>query len=447
MPDRRADSGSLFSVGWDQLVLASAGPPYGYFQVQLPERNSMSTQLASKSHQRQAFQSLPPAIIFGGNDNALSLARSLGARRIPVYVLNERRADVQASRYARRLPLPVTLPFFEAATRFLTGSESDFLQGSVLLAASDEALEIIAQHRNTLAPRFRLDLSNPAAQQRMLDKLATYEAARAAGVPTPRFWQLDSAQDAHDLRGELVYPLIVKPKLSHLFQQKFKAKFLVVENFEQLLDAFRVVAAADIEVVLMENIPGPDSLLCSYYTYLDEEGEPQFHFTKRIIRRHPTNMGLACYHITDRVEGVCELALALFRQVGLRGLANAEFKLDQRDGQLKLMECNARFTAANGLVTKAGFDLGSFVYNRLVGLPQERLTEFRTGLRLWDPFRDFQAFRELRQRGELSLFQWLASISHWQMFPAFSWRDPVPGLIRLGHRLCRLVRCVKRSGG
>src|SRR5262245_23169583 len=269
----------------------------------------------------------------------------------------------------------------------------------------------------------------------MLDKLATYQVARAAGVPTPRFWQVQSLADAEALRDELVYPLIVKPKLSHLFQRRFRTKFLLVESFAELLEALRVVANENIEVVLMEKIPGPDSLLCSYYTYLDERGESHFDFTKRIIRRHPKNMGLACYHITDQVPGVRELALRLFRQVGLCGLANAEFKLDPRDGQLKLIECNARFTAGNGLVAAAGFDLVNFVYNRIVGLPQKPLTEFRTGLRLWDPFRDFQAFRELRRLGELTLWQWGKSVCHLQTFPAFSWRDPLPSLVRVVRRL------------
>jgi predicted ATP-grasp superfamily ATP-dependent carboligase len=188
------------------------------------------------------------------------------------------------------------------------------------------------------------------------------------------------------------------------------------------------------EVVLMENIPGPDSRLCSYYTYLDEEGDALFDFTKRIIRRYPVNMGLGSYHITDHVEGVRELALKLFRHVGLQGLANAEFKYDDRDGQLKLIECNARFTAANSLVAKAGFDLGTFVYNRIVGIPQPPFTTFRTGLRMWDPLRDFRAFLELRARGEMTLIEWLASIMHPTSISYFSWRDPLPSFVRLTKR-------------
>ena len=54
-------------------------------------------------------------------------------------------------------------------------------EGAVLLAASDEGIELLLEHRAGLAARFRLDLCHPEAQRRMLDKLLTYEAAREAG--------------------------------------------------------------------------------------------------------------------------------------------------------------------------------------------------------------------------------------------------------------------------
>ncbi|MGF1578047.1 MAG: hypothetical protein ACFCD0_01655 [Gemmataceae bacterium] len=376
-----------------------------------------------------------PAIVFGGNDNALSIVRSLGKRRVPVYVLNDLSSDVHYSRFGRRIRLPDGVPFLQAAKQFLLGEESEFLRKAVLLAANDEALEVLSQHRETLERKFRLDLSNPVAQQQMLDKLTTYQLASEVEVPTPLFWQIQSLEDVEAHRSEFVYPLIVKPKLSHVFQQKFRKKFLVAQDYDELNEALSTVRQENIEVLLVEFIPGPDAQLCSYYTYLDEEGHALFDFTKRIIRRHPTNMGLACYHITDHVPGVGELARRLFQRAGLRGLANAEFKLDKRDGQLKLIECNARFTAANGLVAKAGFDLSNFVYNRILGIDQSPLKDFRDGLRLWDPLRDFRAYRELSRRGELTLFQWIESILHWQMLPAFAWDDPVPGFVRFWKRL------------
>lgn len=390
-----------------------------------------AARLETNMTQPDSCPPFPPTIIFGGYFVTLTVGVSLAARSIPVYVLNERWEEARYSRCVRAIRLPADAPYPQSALDFLTGNASNHLRGSVLLAGGDEELEIMAKHRETLADKFRLDLSNPVAQLMMLDKLATYCAAKEAGVATPRFWQIRSEEDIHRLRDELVYPLIVKPKVSHVFQKKFNAKFFVAEGFDQLLEAHRVAENAEVETLLVEKIPGPDNRCCSYYTYLDEEGNPQFDFTKRIIRRYPINMGMASYHITDRVEHVREASLKLFRHVGLQGLANAEFKYDDRDGQLKLMECNARFTAGNSLVAKAGFDLGNFVYNRIVGISQPPLTNFRTGLRLWDPLRDWRAFLELRKRGDLSFMQWLASVMHWSSFSYFSWRDPLPSIFRL----------------
>ena len=384
---------------------------------------------------------LPPVIIFGGYFVTLTAGVSLATRSIPVYVLNERWEEARFSRCVRAIRLPASAPYPQSALAFLTGNDSDNLKGSLLLAGGDDELEIMAKNRETLKERFRLDLSNPVAQLKMLDKLATYNAAKEAGVVTPLFWQVRSEEDLHRLRDELVYPLIVKPKLSHVFQKKFKVKFFVADNFDRLIEAHRIAESANVETLLVEKIPGPDSKCCSYYTYLDEEGNALFDFTKRIVRRYPINMGMASYHITDRVDQVRELSLKLFRQVGLQGLANAEFKYDDRDGQLKLIECNARFTAGNSLVARAGFDLGNFVYNRIVGISQPPLTDFKPGMRLWDPLRDWRAFLELRKRGELTFMQWIASVMHPSSISYFSWRDPLPSIFRL----CKTAKIILRS--
>jgi len=371
-----------------------------------------------------------PAIVLGGSHGALSVARSLGRRGVPVHAVNRAGAAVLASRYARPHPIAVGAAFAAGALDALRGCP----EGALLLAASDDAIEVLLDHRDALARRFRLDLCHPPAQRTMLDKLLTYEAARAAGVAAPRFWVVAGRADLEGVRGELVYPLLVKPRLSHVFQQRFRAKFLEAQGPEELEQALAVAEEAGVATVLMERIPGPDHLLCSYYTYLDEDGRALFDFTKRIVRRQPVGMGLACHHVTDHVEGIREPALRLFRHVGLQGVANVEFKRDPRDGVYKLIECNARFTAANALVARAGIDIAALVYQRALGLPLPPLDRFRDGLRLWSPGRDLLAFLELRRRGELGAAGWLRSILGLASLPIFSHRDPRPSLAELARR-------------
>jgi len=391
---------------------------------------------------------LPPAILAGANMvTAMSLIRSLARAGVDVRLLCRPGAVPSYSRYARRLPADGPGPQADLWLRYLLGPRSDDLRGAVLLACNDDALELLLEHRDVLAEKYRLDVCDPGAQRAMLDKLATYRVAATAGVPTPRFWPAASAQDVEAHRDEYAYPLMLKPLYAHQFKKVLEGKYLMAGDFKELMAAYRLVHEHGVEVVLLEVIPGPDDLLCSYYTYIDASGTPQFHFTKRIIRRYPEREGFGCYHITDWNPEVRDLGLRLFRQAGLKGVANVEFKRDPRDGRLKLIECNARFTAANGLLTASGIDLGAYVYRRLAGLSQPALDDvaYAKGLRLWYPLDDYLAFLDLRREGRLDLAAWARDVAHSHVLPYFSWSDPLPSAVRLKLKLRMLaVTSVRR---
>ncbi len=264
----------------------------------------------------------PPAILVGANVvTAISVIRSLARAGVDVHLLCRAGAVPSYSRYARRIPTDASLPAQEAWLGYLLGPESEGLRGAVLLACNDDGLELLLEHRDELADRYRLDVCDPAAQRAMLDKLATYRLAAAAGVPTPRFWPADSEQEVRRHADEYVYPLMIKPLHSHEFKRVHEGKYLMAADFEELLAAWRRAHERGVDVVLLEMIPGPDDLLCSYYTYLDESGTPQFHFTKRVIRRYPEHEGFGCYHITDWNPEVRDLGLRLFaaRRAARRG--------------------------------------------------------------------------------------------------------------------------------
>jgi predicted ATP-grasp superfamily ATP-dependent carboligase len=322
----------------------------------------------------------------------------------------------------------------------LGGQHSREFDGSVLFACNDEAVGFIARHRSDLAPRYKLDCSVPELQLAMLDKLETLTLARTVDVPAPRFWQVENVAQLDRIRGTLSFPLIVKPLLSHLFQAKFGGrKFLNVTSYAEVRAALERVWAAGLQAMICEWIPGPDHLLSSYYTYIDRNGRPLFHFTKKVIRRYPKNEGLTSYHVTDWNPEVAGMGLRFLSGINFRGLANVEFKRDLRDGQLKLVECNARFTAPQELFVRCGLDTASIIYDDLVGLPLPREFSYRRGVRLWYPMRDFLAYRQLRALNELTFVDWLKSVWHWQALPFFHPTDPMPTIVpavqAIGRRL------------
>ena len=391
-----------------------------------------SSRRACRRTKSSVHPALPPVILLGGAaGNALSVARSLRKRGIEVYLLGGRGEPESYSRYVRNINLPQTLSPQDAWARYLLGPESDSLRGAVLLSCSDAGIEVILEHRALLAEKFVLDISNPDAQRCFLNKLATYAKAREAAIPTPRFWTARSLDELQAQRTEYVYPILVKPLFSHRFEEVFGDKYFRASSFDELLGAYRRARSHDLDVMLLEEIPGPDSQLCSLYTYMDESGRPLFAYTKRIVRRFPVNRGLACYHVTEWIPEVRDLGLRLLSHAQLLGLGNVEFKRDSRDGLLKIIECNARFTAANPLLVASGYDLALFVYSRLVDLPYEPLDgkPYAQGLHFWRAGEDFRACLALRARRELTLRAWLTSIAHRQVLPWFRWDDPFPSIV------------------
>jgi predicted ATP-grasp superfamily ATP-dependent carboligase len=103
--------------------------------------------------------------------------------------------------------------------------------------------------------------------------------------------------------------------------------------------------------------------------------------------------------------------------------------MDERDGKLKLIECNARFTAADCLLVASGLNLPLFVYNRLTGRAHAAPSSYRMGMRLWNPVGDFAAYRQLNKMGLLTFRAWIRSIMHPQIFPVFRWNDPLPAIL------------------
>src|SRR6266851_7084350 len=105
-------------------------------------------------------QAFVPAIVLGGAQNALSVARNLARHGIKVFAVNDPYAAIRFSRFARYIHLDAdSSP--RAWEQFLLGHQSDHLRGSVLLACSDEAISILINNYPLLSRKFLLEETDP----------------------------------------------------------------------------------------------------------------------------------------------------------------------------------------------------------------------------------------------------------------------------------------------
>ena len=372
---------------------------------------------------------LPPVILLGGTANALSVAWTLRRRGISVHALASPTAPIRYSRYSRWIPVCGNGDPQRTWIDWLMGDGGAPFEGAVLLPCGDDGVELTARNRTRLATRFRLIEGNDEILLAMLDKGSTYALAARLGVPAPAACPARTLAEALAAADRVGYPFALKPRYSHRLQRFFNTKLFVITSREQLCSVFEQVQAHGLEVLVTEIIPGGDDRLCSYYTYLDDRLEPLFHFTKRKLRQHPNGFGTGSYHISDWNPEVANLGLRFFRGVGLSGFGNVEFKRDPRDNELKLIECNPRFTLLHEMVQICGIDLSLLVYNRLTDQPLPTVGEYRRGVRFLLVCDDFYAFRDAHRRGELSWTQWLRSLLHRQHFLYFRWSDPWPAMV------------------
>lgn len=381
-------------------------------------------------------QSSVPAIVLGGAANALSVARNLARHGIEVVAVNYPDEAVRFSRHAHYVRLNDGCSP-ETWKRFLLGRESDYLRGSVLLACSDEAISIIVDNYASLSRKFLLEECDPAVRRELLDKFIICQRAQQAGIPTVGYWLVRSRDELERSMGELSFPLVMKSLYSPN-SDLLGSKAIIIPDEAKLLEHVTAASNLHVAVMLMEYIPGGDEQLCSYYTYLDECGNPLVHFTKRLKRRYPRGCGGGTYHITTWIPEAAELGLRFFRRINFRGLGNIEFKRDQRDGKLKVIEVNARFTASDCLIAKSGVNLPLLTYNRLNGQRPQPALDYEKSLVLCRPVQDACAAWGLRKTGELRLSNWIADLRRINQFPFFDWRDPMPALFACRRRAKKL---------
>lgn len=380
-------------------------------------------------------------LLLGAQETALAVTRSLGRRGLRVLVSGEPAGVALRSRYcAERLVYPHARAAESYWGELLLGRDGSRFAEHVILPTCDEGIQFIAQHHSALRARYLLDMHAPRLQLELLDKQRTLELGRKAGVHTPGFWTVKTLADLDAALPELAYPVLVKPIHSHLFRAVFGTKHLTACDVDELAEHARAALQAGLEFMVCELVAGPDSLLSSYYTYLTPEGEALFHFTKRVVRRFPAGEGGASYHVAEWLPGTAEAGERFLRGIGYQGLANVEFKLDRSEGVLKLIECNARFTAAQSLVGHCGIDMPWISYCGATGMEQPRYTGYRNGVYLWNPQSDFRAYRQLRRAGRITATGWLrAALRRPKITPYTDASDPMPALAYYWQPLRRIL--------
>jgi D-aspartate ligase len=385
-----------------------------------------------------------PVLVLGGGLGltTLGVIRTLGRAGIPAYVVADTQGLAHRSRWYRPAPDPSGGVHAETD---LTGFLGQLpLDRAVLMPCSDIWAMLVGQLGGVTAEQFPSCQSDAGVLEALLDKGLFAAALDAAGVPHPRTLGLARASDLAALPDDIFVDSFLKPRDSQRFFRRFEVKAFRVRGREDATERMKAVDAAGLAVLLQEYIPGPASNHVFVDGFIDRAGQPRAMFARRRLRMFPVDFGNSSYMVSvalDEVAAAVEAVQRLLRHVRYRGIFSAEFKYDERDEQFKILEVNARPWWYVEFTARCGVDVCTMAYRDALGLAVEPAGAYRVGRPCVYPYYDYGACRELRRRGQLSLWSWARSWLTAEQ-PVFRWSDPYPALLETARGVARRLRKV-----
>ena len=381
-----------------------------------------------------------PVLVLGGGLTALGVIRTLGRARIPSYVVTDHSDFVRHSRWFRGAPpSSVGAPAEGGLEGYLKGLP---VERAVLMPCSDIWTAEAARLEPPLALRFPSSLAAPCALQAFLDKACLTRALVAAGIPHPCTMEVSRPADLDMIPDEAFTCCFLKPRDSQRFFRRFGVKAFRVGGRDEAAEKLRTIAASGLAAIFQEYIPGPASNHFFVDGFVSRQGRLVAAFARQRLRMYPLDFGNSTYMVSvpqEQVAGAITAVGQLMEHVRYRGIFNAEFKHDERDGLYKMLEVNARPWWYVEFAARCGVDVCYMAYRDALGLPVEPATAYRVGRTLVYPHYDYGACREQLRKGQLSFWTWARSWLTAEQ-PVFRWSDPLPALIETSEGLGRRLR-------
>jgi D-aspartate ligase len=372
------------------------------------------------------------AVIVGGDYQGLGIVRSLGRHGVPVVVIDDEPSISRFSRYTWRAVRVADLRDHARVAETMLGVGRDLdLRGWVLYATRDEVVAAFSRHRSELDAFYRVPTPPWETIRWAWDKRLTYRLASDLGIATPQSW---SAPDEGALASlDIRYPVTLKPAIKEHFIYRTNIKALRADGPRELVEAFRRacgVIPAD-EVILQEYIPGGGETQFSYCAFIGRSG-PVATMLARRARQRPTEFARSSTYV-ETIEAMPALeqpSRRLLEAIGYYGLVELEYKLDPRDGRLKLLDFNPRTWGYHSIGGHAGVDFPHLLFCDQLERPVSPCRA-RRGVSWVRMSTDLPTSLAEIAHGRLGLLAYMRSLGRTDSEAVFERDDPLPAVAEL----------------
>ena len=278
----------------------------------------------------------------------------------------------------------------------------------VLMAASDQFVSAIGQHAEELEKHYIFSRATVAVQAVLATKEQQYALARRCGFPCPRTEYVQSLAELQEFTAQAQFPCLLKPRQEREWENLPEGnpmrgeKLITAETPGELLNYYKATEPYRPEAVAQEIIAGPDTAKYCYLSVYASDRSRLGYCVVQEFRTNPMFFGSASIvaPVADReIEELCDRFL---RSIDYVGLCEIELKRDTKDGKLKLIEVNPRFSGTGDCSIYAGVEVGWLHYLDLIGQPVAPVEPSRFDFRHVVLRRDVPTVPKYLQKGLLT---------------------------------------------
>ncbi|UCG54687.1 MAG: hypothetical protein JSV32_00255, partial [Dehalococcoidia bacterium] len=275
-----------------------------------------------------------------------------------------------------------------------------------------------------------------------------YRSLQNSGIPHPEtFFSEDTSFT--ELVRNVTFPVYIRPSQSQIFSQYFKGKGFLARTPRELQHYLRLVQKHHVEVMVQQIVAGPTENGYIVRGYITRQGVLKVLIALQKIWQ-PNMFADESIAVTiprAQVVDFIQPFLKWIKRVHYRGIFDAEFKRDVRDGAMKLLEVNARSTGDSYMGLACGADDIFAAYSDALGKDICATDKYQHGVYY---IREISSLKTVFNRithGQPSRLGDLGRMLSKKHFHLFSRDDFLPVLVGLRQEAAHLIGCLNPIKG
>ena len=391
----------------------------------------------------------------GAERTSLAITRSLGSKNIDVHSGEcYRFSTTTFSKYCKKDFL-YTNPQIECNN--FVNQLTDILKNgdySAVYSSREVTTIPISYHKKKLEKYAEVPFPDYEKMLMTHDKAKTFKFAKEYGIPIPDTYIVESMDELEEISNSIKYPVVVKSRFKTIWLDGKPVMLKVtsknyVNNRDELINvSHEILKKSGKMPIVQEYIHGAGYGVEVLFNY----GEPRAIFMHKRLREYPISGGASTLRESIYNEKMKSVALDLMTGLEWHGVAMVEFKLDEKDGEPKLMEVNGRFWGSLALSIASGVDFPYLLHKMVTEEDVKPVFEYKTGVKcrwlipgdiLWFAASLYGRSGKFRVIKDFSKFSGMN-------YDILSKNDPLPaiGAMRvMAHQVCEVVRGRRNISG